>query len=195
MLRIVAPWAVFVVAVAVPIITVGYSPLLAWRDPIYITGGFAGIVAMVIMLLQPLLVAGYLPGVSKYRGRRTHRWTGALLTLFAALHVFCLWVTSPPDMIDALLFVSPTPFSAWGVIAMWAIFGSALLAILRRPLRLRWRTWRRAHMSLVFVAVVSSIVHALQIEGTMMVVPKFILCGLVVMALLGALYRLNSKPT
>ena len=72
---------------------------------------------------------------------------------FAAIviHVAGLWITSPPDMIDALLYVSPTPFSPWGVTAMWAIFAVALLAIFRR--RLRLRTWRIAHMLLAIVIV------------------------------------------
>ena len=50
-------------------------------------------------------------------------------------------------MIDALIFTSPTPFSPFGVIAMWAIFAVALLAAFRRRLGLRPRTWRIAHMS------------------------------------------------
>ena len=73
------------------------------------------------------------------------------------IHVGGLWFTSPPDMIDALLFRSPTPFSPFGVIAMWAIFAVALLAAFRR--RLRPRTWRIAHMLLAIVIVAGSVVH------------------------------------
>ena len=66
--------------------------------------------------------------------------------MMVVVHVGGLWITSPPDMIDALLFTSPTPFSPFGVIAMWAIFAVAVLAAFRR--RLGLRTWRIAHMSL-----------------------------------------------
>jgi predicted ferric reductase len=93
-----------------------------------------------------------------------------------------LWVTSPPDMVDALLFVSPTPFSAWGVIAMWALFAAALLALLRRRLHLRFRTWRLGHTTLTSVTVLGSVVHAMLIEGTMEIMTKTALCVLVLSA-------------
>src|SRR5205085_5507837 len=88
-------------------------------------------------------------------------------------------MTSPPDMIDALFFSSPTPFSPFGVIAMWAIFAVALLASLRRRLGLRPRTWRIAHTLLAIVIVAGSVLHAVLIEGTMETVSKVALCALV----------------
>ena len=98
------------------------------------------------------------------------------------VHVGGLWITSPPDMIDALLFSSPTPFSPWGVIAMWAIFAVATIAALRRRLGLRARTWRIAHMPLAIVIVAGSVVHGILIEGTMETVSKAVLCALVLAA-------------
>lgn len=172
-------WAILAIVVTVPIAAAAASPLLAWRDPVYITAGLAGVVAMVLLLFQPLLVGGYLPGLSVYRGRSLHRWIGGLLVVSVATHVAALWITSPPDVVDALLFVSPTPFSAWGVIAMWAVFVAALVAVFRRRLRLRPNTWRRAHTSLAAVTVVGTVVHALLIEGTMEMVSKVVLCLLV----------------
>jgi predicted ferric reductase len=85
-------------------------------------------------------------------------------------------------MIDALLFSSPTPFSPFGVIAMWAIFIVALLAALRRRLGLRLRTWRMVHIPLAIVIVAGSVVHCLLIEGTMETVSKAALCALVLAA-------------
>ena len=95
------------------------------------------------------------------------------------IHVGGLWITSPPDMIDALLFSSPTPFSPFGVIAMWAIFAVAIIAALRRRLGLRARTWRIVHIPLAVVIVVGGVVHAMLIEGTMETVSKAALCALV----------------
>ncbi len=175
-------WTALAIAVAVPLAAAAASPLLAWRDPVYIAAGFAGIAAMALLLVQPLLAGGYLPGLPASRGRAVHRWTGAVLVAAVIVHVAGLWITSPPDVIDALLFRSPTPFSAWGVIAMAALFLAALLAALRRPLHLRPRTWRAAHTSLVLVAVLGSVVHALLIEGTMETVSKAVLCVLVLAA-------------
>jgi hypothetical protein len=158
------------------------SPLLAWRGPVYILAGFAGIFALGAMLFQPLLIGGYLPGLSARMGRRAHHWVGGALVAAVVIHVGGLWITSPPDMIDALTFSSPTPFSPWGVIAMWAIFTVAFLAALRRRLGLRLRTWRIAHMLLAIVIVGGSVVHGLLIEGTMETVSKVALCALVLAA-------------
>lgn len=186
-------WAALLIVLAVPIAAAAMSPLLAWRDPVYILAGFAGVVAMALLLLQPLLAAGWLPGLSGPRGRRLHRWVGAALVLLVVIHIGGLWVTSPPDVIDALLFVSPTQFSAWGVIAMWAVFASALLPGLRR--RLRPHHWRRAHTLLAAVIVVGSVVHAMLIEGTMETLSKAALCALVLAATVKVIVDLRSRGT
>ena len=173
-------WAALAAAICVPIAAAAASPLLAWRNAVYILACFAGIIALGLMLVQPLLIAGYLPGLSAYRGRRAHRWIGGVLVAAVVIHVGGLWITSPPDMIDALLFSSPTPFSPFGVIAMWAIFAVALLATFRR--RLRLRTWRIAHTLLAIVIVVGSVAHGILIEGAMETVSKAALCALVLAA-------------
>jgi predicted ferric reductase len=178
--RVTLIWALLAAAILVPIAAAATSPLLEWRGPIYILAGFAGIVGLGLMLVQPLLIAGYLPGLSAYRGRRVHHWIGGALVVMVMVHIGGLWITSPPDMIDALLFTSPTPFSPFGVIAAWAIFAVALLAAIRR--RLGLRTWRLAHMSLAVVIVVGSATHAILVEGTMETMSKAALCALVLAA-------------
>jgi len=173
-------WPALGAAIGVPLAAAALSPLLAWRGPLYIIAGFAGIFALGLMLVQPLLAGGYLPGLAAYRGRRAHRFVGGALVGLVVIHVLGLWITSPPDMIDALLFASPTPFSPFGVVAMYAILAVALLAVQRR--RLRLRTWRIAHMSLAAVVVACSAVHAMLVEGTMETVSKAVLCTLVLAA-------------
>ncbi len=185
-------WAALATAVGVPIAAAAASPLLAWRDPVYIAAGLAGVVAMTLMLFQPLLAAGYLPGLAASRQRRIHRWVGSALVLAVAIHVAGLWITSPPDVVDALLFVSPTPFSPFGVISMWAVFAAALLALLRRRLRLRPLTWRRGHTALVTLAVLGGVLHALLIEGTMEGISKAALCLLVLAATVKAIADLRA---
>ena len=98
-------WAALAAAICAPIAFAAASPQLAWRGPVYILAGFAGIIALGLMLVQPLLIGGYLPGLSGYRGRRAHYWIGGALVVAMVVHVGGLWITSPPDMIDALLFV------------------------------------------------------------------------------------------
>ena len=180
--RVTLIWAALATAVAVPIAAAAASPLLAWRHPVYIAAGFAGVIALGFLLVQPVLISGYLPGLSVHRVRRVHRWTGGALVVAVAIHVGGLWITSPTDVIDALLFASPTPFSAWGVIAMSAIFAAALLAALRSQLGLRPRMWRIGHTCLAVVSVVGSVVHAILVEGTMETVSKVALCALVLAA-------------
>jgi len=173
-------WALLAAAIGVPIALAASSPYLQWRDAIYIGGGFAGIVALGLLLVQPLLIAGLLPGLSAFRARRLHHWIGGALVVAIIIHVAGLWITSPPDMLDALLFRSPTLFSPFGVVAMWAIFATALVALFRR--RLQLRTWRIIHLSLASVIAVGSIVHAMLIDGAMETVSKAALCALVIAA-------------
>lgn len=188
-----------ILIIAVSIGAAVMSPLLQWRSPVYIAAGFAGIVAMAFALLQPLLAAGTLPGLSIVKARRIHHWVGMALVLAVVFHVAGLWITSPPDVIDALLFRSPTPFSIWGVLAMWCVFASATMAATRRKLRLGSRTWKIAHKSLALVIVGGSVVHALLIDGTMETITKALLCIAVVVAtvhaLVPGLLASKIKPT
>ncbi|TCU66541.1 ferric reductase like protein [Bradyrhizobium sp. R2.2-H] len=177
--RAVLIWVALALAICVPIAAAATSEQLAWRGPVYILAGFAGIIALGLVLVQPLLIGGYLPGLPAYRGRRTHHWIGGALVVAVVIHVAGLWFTSPPDMIDALTYASPTPFSPFGVTAMWAIFIVALLALLRRRLGLRLRTWRIVHIPLAIVIVAGSVVHCLLIEGTMETISKAALCAAV----------------
>ena len=192
--RTILIWTALAAATAVPISAAAASPLLAWRAPIYIAAGFAGIVGLALLLVQPLLIGGYLPGPSAYRARRMHRWVGGLLVAAVAIHVGALWITSPQDVIDVFLFQSPTPFSVWGLIGMGAIFAAALSAALRDRLRLRPRTWRISHACLAVVVVAGSVVHTILIEGTMEVISKAALCGLVLTATTKVIADLRIWP-
>ena len=178
--RAVLAWGALAAACLVPVGIAAASPLLTWRGPVYIAAGFAGIVGLALLLVQPLLATGLLPGLAGPRWRRLHRALGGLLVAAVAVHVAGLWLTSPPDVIDALTFASPTPFSVWGVTAMWAVLASAVLAGFRR--RFRLRTWRLGHTALALVIVAGTVVHALLIEGAMGTVSKAVLCALVVLA-------------
>ena len=190
-INVVLIYSTLALVVAIPIGLAVQSPLLAWREPIYIVAGLAGVIALTLMLLQPILAAGYLPRQSVRTGRHLHRWVGSALVLSLVIHVVGLWITSPPDVIDALLFNSPTPFSNWGVIAMWAVFASACLALIRRRFRSRLGAWRLSHKSLAGVIVVTSVVHAMKVEGTMELISKSVLCVVLIVAT--ALALLNFK--
>src|ERR1700741_4022334 len=96
-------WAALVVAICVPIALAATSDLLAYRGAVYVVAGFAGIFALGLVLVQPLLIGGYLPGLPGYRGRRAHYWIGGALVTAGVVHVGGLWVISPPVLIHALL--------------------------------------------------------------------------------------------
>lgn len=182
-------WAAVTLAIAAPIAIAATSPFLASRDAVYIVAGLAGIAALALLLMQPLLAAGYLPGLTKRRERLWHRRIGTGIVLAVALHVIGLYITSPPDALDALLLVSPTPFSVYGVIGLWSVVLTAILVALRR--RIAPNPWRIVHNALAVVVVISSIVHALMIEGTMGAWSKTILCALIVAATTIAIVHLR----
>lgn len=180
-------WLLLVVAVSIPIVVAAFSPLLEWREPIYIVAGFAGIIAMTLMVFQPLLIRGVLFNAQK-RSAYIHRWVGTTLLVAIVLHVAGLWITSPPDVIDALLFVSATPFAVWGVTAMWSVFVTVALVAMRHKFRLKMRLWRLSHKALAVITVVTSALHAIQIDGTMETWSKYALCALIVFATLWAIF-------
>lgn len=167
------PWIALAAILLAPLIAAGQSPLLQWRQPIYIAAGFAGIAAFALMLAQPLLATHHMPGLTPLQSRRAHRATGAALTAAVILHIAGLWITSPPDVIDVLLFRSPTPFAPFGAVALWAILAAAALPLLRR--KIRPKHWRRAHLSAVTLALLCTIAHMALIEGTMATWTKWLL--------------------
>lgn len=184
-------WLGLIAVVVIPLVAASQSPLLQWRDPVYIAASFAGILAMVLLVLQPVLAAGLVPGLRVQRMRQMHRYSGVVLVGAIVVHVGALWLTSPPDVVDALLFASPTVFSVWGVIAMWAIFATALLALLRRRLRLRPKVWRLAHTALALLIVAGSVLHMVLLQGTLGLVVKYGLGAIALAVLVKALVDLR----
>lgn len=173
-LRAAALWIVVAALVVVPLTLAGFSPLLAYRDAPYIAAGFAGAAVLAGLLVQPLLGLGTLPQLSIANARRAHRILGPLIALGVAVHVGGLYLTSPPDTIDALLLVSPTPFSVWGVLAMVGVIIALALAGMRK--RLGLKRWRAVHYSVTALIVFGSVIHALLISGTMEYWSKLALC-------------------
>ena len=169
-------WGVIATLMIGPIVLAAVSPYLAYRNPAYIVGGFAGIVGLALFIIQPLLSAGFPPDASPTKRRRWHQWTGSILISCVMLHLGGLYVTSPQDTLDALLLVSPTPFSLYGVVAMWTTLLIVALVLLKRRMGLRPPVWQLIHSSLALVIVFATVIHALQIEGTMEAISKWILC-------------------
>lgn len=173
-------WLCTLCLLSLPVILAAISPLQAWRDPAYITGAMAGVVALSVLVAQPLLAAGYMPGISRAASRKAHRWLGAALILLVAAHIGGLYLSSPADVMDALLLVSPTPFSIYGVVATAAISATALLALARR--RLRPARWRILHTLLALIVVGATVIHAVMIDGAMTIQSKWAIVGCAVIA-------------
>ncbi|MGI9365555.1 MAG: ferric reductase-like transmembrane domain-containing protein [Rhizobiaceae bacterium] len=187
----IAVWAGLSCATIGPVIIAAFSPLLDYRSAAYVVAGLSGASALALMLLQPLLAAGYLPGLRLFQSRNLHRWIGMVIVAGVVLHIGGLYLTSPPDALDALLLVSPTPFSVYGVIGMWGLVVTVLLVMLRDRLGLRPRLWRTVHNGVVTVVVASSVAHALMIDGTMGFLSKQLLCVAIIVVL--ALVTLNLR--
>ena len=161
------------------------SPLHDSRDFIYSFAGMAGVVGLVLLLVQPLLAAGLLPGVRQPHARKWHQRLGVAITLAVLLHVGGLYLTSPMDAMDALLLVSPTPFSVYGVIAMWGFLLTLVFVAVRRRIGLSAKAWRMAHTGMVGVVVGATLAHVMLIEGTMGAMSKLVLSVCVALALAG----------
>jgi hypothetical protein len=169
-----AAWILAVAVVVVPVAVAVASPLQAYRDPIWIVGGLAGVAGLALLFVQPVLIGNLLPGLHSVQTRPWHRWAGSAVMAMVLLHVGALYVTSPEDITDALLLVSPTPFALYGVIGLVGVVLTALIALVRT--RLPIGLWRAIHVALAAVIVAASVVHAVQIEGVMGEVSKWVLC-------------------
>jgi hypothetical protein len=163
-----------------PILLAGFSPYLPSRSLPYLIGGFAGIAALAVLVIQPLLAANALPGLAPATSRRWHLLVGAVLATCIALHIGGLYVTSPEDTLDALLLVSPTPFSVYGVLATAAVIATLALVALRR--RFGAVLWANLHNALAVVIVAATVTHAVQIDGAMEPTSKFLLCAAALLA-------------
>lgn len=168
--------------ILIPLAIAVINPLQTSRNFAYIIGGLAGICALCILLVQPLLAAGYLTHTRLTDSRRWHRRLGTSLIFLVALHVVGLYLTSPDDMSDALILVAPTLFSLYGVIGLWALALTALLVTLRKRLPFTDMIWKTMHNLLAVVVVISSVIHAVMIDGAMGVLSKQLLCICIVIA-------------
>lgn len=188
-------WIVAVITVVLPFWLAASSPLQAGRELAYVSGALAGVLALSLLFVQPLLAAGLLAGFGLLQERRWHRWTGIALLTAVSVHVIGLYLTSPDDMTDALLLVAPTPFSLYGVIALWALVLTAVSALVRFRRGLRLSAWNKVHSALTVIVVLSSCIHAWMIDGTMNSLSKIVTCLLVVLATAGGLiYLRRSRP-
>jgi predicted ferric reductase len=194
-MKAVLVWCLVMACVLVPVGIAAANPLQANRDALWIVGGMAGIAALALLLVQPLLAAGYLPGPSLTAGRRWHRWLGTTIVVTVGLHIIGLYLSSPEDITDTLLLVAPTPFSVYGVIGLCGVVLTAVLVAVRSRSGLRYTSWRIVHNALALVVVVSSIVHALLIEGAMGSVSKLILCALIFAVTVIVLFRTHVTKT
>lgn len=188
-------WAGLLALMLVPVAIAAASPLLGYREAVYIVGGTAGIVCLALLLIQPLLGSRYLPGLTPLQQRLWHRRIGAAIILCVAVHVAGLYAASPEDVRDALLLVAPTPFSVYGVTAMWGVVLTAILLALRGRFGLAYSRWRLVHNGVALIVVVATVIHAVQIEGAMEPASKWVLSIAVLLAASATLVHLRViKP-
>lgn len=190
-----AVWLVIAAVAIVPAVLAAASPLQRGREALYVVGGMAGVVAFCLVFVQPLVMARSPRLVGPAAALRWHRRIGLAIMGLVLLHVGALYVYSPEDVTDALLLVSPTPFSVYGVTGLVAVAATAVLAATRR----RWppgavRVWRALHSLLAVVIVGAGAIHAMMIEGAMEERSKLALCIVAVVAVAVAAWQVNVAP-
>ena len=178
----VAAWLLSALTAILPIGAAAASPLLGGREWLWITGGMAGVVALSLLAVQPLLVAAAPALLAPKAGVTWHRVGGIAIMAMVALHIGALYAYSPDDVTDILLLSAPTSFSIYGVIGLWCLILTALLTAVRRIYRLSYTAWRIAHSVLAVLLVGASVIHTIQIEGAMEAYSKLAIC-IVAMAL------------
>lgn len=169
-------WLVIAAVAIIPVVAAALSPLQRGREFLWVVGGMAGVAALSLLFVQPLLTATAPVLMQPARGLGWHRWGGIAIVSAVALHVGALYAYSPEDVMDALFLVAPTPFSLYGVIGLWCVILTGVLAAARRRLRLGHRRWRIAHSVLAVAIVSATAVHAVLIEGAMEEISKLAIC-------------------
>lgn len=166
-------WLGLFALMAFPVIRAISNPYLPFRETSYIIAGFAGIFCLSIFVLQPLLATRRIP-LHPFRARRLHRIVGICVLSLTIIHVAGLFVTNSDDVIDVFMLRAPTTFSIFGVIAFWGIILTGLIATLRHSLPSF--IWRKTHQTLSCIVISATIIHALQIQGAMEPISKWIIC-------------------
>jgi len=108
-----------------------------------------------------------------------HRQIAVGLLLLLMAHVGILLYPEP--LLSRYLLPSAPAHMFLGVIALLSLLLLVGLSLLRRRLRLRYETWRRSHLLLAVIAVVSSTVH---IFGVNYYSDSIVMKGLAAVALL-----------
>jgi DMSO/TMAO reductase YedYZ heme-binding membrane subunit len=190
-----AAWLAVAIVAAGPVVLAAASPLQRGREALWILGGMAGVVAFGLVFVQPLLMVRSPRLLGPADALRWHRRVGIAIVAMVLLHVGALYAYSPDDVTDALLLVSPTPFSVYGVVGLVAVFITAALAAVRRRLGSgAVRAWRLFHSLLAVVIVGAGAVHAMLIEGAMEERSKLALCIAAVVAVMVGAWQINVRP-
>lgn len=184
-------WPAITALVVWPVVAAAIDPLQRSRDALWVVGGLAGVVALALLLLQPLLAIGNKTGLQAGSARRWHRRLGMAAGCAVMLHVVALLIYSPEDIWDALLLEAPTPFSVYGVIALWSLLVSIGLAFAARRMRLATSAWRIAHSALALLITACGGTHALMIDGTMEPISKVVLVACALVATTVAIVEVN----
>jgi len=147
--------------------------------PITLHSALQGWAQWGLALIQPLLAgrSPARPAVAVWPVRGIPMGRVALVGMVIVHVAGVVADKSRPDVIDALLFDSPTPFRSGCRRHVGWSSPPALLAAFRRALRIRPRAWRIGHTLMVVVVVIGSVLHALLVEGTMGPLSKAAFCA------------------
>src|SRR3954466_12283026 len=168
----------------------GTSALTAGADAL-------GLVGLGILGLQLLLPARWGPLTSSF-GTDTliglHRSLASAGTLFVLLHVVLLMVDDPTRL-KLLEFWSAPARARFAVVATLALVALSATSLLRARLRLSYEAWRRVHLALGLVLVVSGAAHGLLVGHYLAAgLLRELTIGLLGLSLAGVLFLRVGRP-
>jgi predicted ferric reductase len=181
--------------VGLPVLLAALHPLQAGREPLWVWGTLAGVLALSLMVIQVLLPTGWLNvalGESKWRW---HRILGISVTGLVLAHVVGLYLYSPDDIGDALVLAAPT-YSRLGMLSLGCLLLTVALALVRHRLPLTLSDWQILHSVLAVAVVGTAVAHALLLQGTLDGFAEGLLCGSAIVAVLiavGYWYRTLAR--
>jgi predicted ferric reductase len=171
--------------VILPVLLAALHPLQAGREPLWVWGTLAGVLALSLIVIQVLLPTGWLNLALGEQNWRWHRILGISVTGLVFAHILGLYLYSPDDIGDALVLAAPT-YSRLGMLSLGCLVLTVALALMRHRLPLTLSDWQIFHSVLAMAVVGTAVAHVLLLQGTLDGFAEGLLCGSAVVAVLMA---------
>jgi predicted ferric reductase len=134
-------------------------------SPMLVAGRTLGLVALVLLALQPITALRFRPLETAFGQDRLlafHRWSGTAALTLAALHPLVVYGPGQP-------LAGPSSLQLWreglGALALIGLWLAVLPSLNRRFVRLAWEPWRRLHIAAACATGALVLTHALALAS------------------------------